>query len=118
MRPATRGVVHGGREREVARGQAVPAPQQHLAGREIEPGAAHVLAAAARPSSITTRVAVAARVLLDHDRVGAVRHDAAGEDAHGFAAPDRARSNGRPAATSPITVSRAGARATSAARTA
>ena len=44
-----RRVVHRCREHEVARGQAVPRCQQHIAGLEVEPLDAHVLAAADRP---------------------------------------------------------------------
>ena len=64
------------------------------------------------------RSALARGVLLDHDRVGARRHDAAGEDARGFARRRPCPSNGWPAATSPTSLSRAGTLATSAARTA
>ena len=49
-------------------------------------------------------------VLLDDDRVGAGRQHAAGEDARRLAGADACPANGWPAATSPISLSRAGTR--------
>ena len=64
-------------------------------------------------------LAIARRVFLDDDGVGAVRHHAAGEDAHRLARAERFRRRDVRPATMPIDRERrAGAFATSAARTA
>ena len=79
--------VHRRGEADVARRQPPSGPQQHVALGEIEPFAAHV-AAARGAFEHPDPVAVALRVLLDDDRVGARRHRRAGEDAGGFAGAD------------------------------
>src|SRR5262249_14433694 len=80
---------HRGGEREVAVGEAMTSGEQHRAALEIKPLDAHVLAFARRRGD-NDGVALAHRILLDHDRVGAGRQHAAREDARGFASPDRA----------------------------
>ena len=96
-----------------------PRVEQHIAFAEIEPGAADVAAGGDRLEHLDRSVADAARILLDEDRVGAVRHRRAGEDAHGLAGADRAGEAARRRRASPITRQPcAGTSATSAARTA
>ena len=109
-------IVHAGRQREVAIAEAGAGCEQHVALAEIDSRRADI-APRACGFRDGDRVAVGNRVLLDHDGVGAIGDHAAGEDARGLSGPI-ARSNGRPAATSPITFSLAFTCAASAARTA
>ena len=73
-------VAHGGGEREAARIETLPGGKERVAGAEVEPARAHE---APRRGGVEDGdgVAVASRILLDDDRVGAVRHRRAGEDA-------------------------------------
>ena len=110
-------VVGGGGERHVAAGEETTARQKDVAGFEIEAGAADVLVGGCRFLD-SDAVAVAFGMFLDGNRIGARRHDAAGEDPHRFARTSTAPAKGRPAATSPVTFNATGAAAISAARTA
>ena len=85
-----RGVVGRGRQRQRRRVEHAMPVEQRLAFREIEPGLADVAACRDRLDHLDRAGVDAARILLDEDRVGAVGHRRAGEDAHGLAFADRA----------------------------
>ena len=82
-------MVHGCRERQVAVGEAAAARQQHRVLRKVEAGDTDV-AAFAGACVDHDRAALACRVLLDHDGVGARGHDPTGEDARRLAGAHRA----------------------------
>ena len=111
------GIVHAGGQRQIAVGEAATACQQHIALAKVDAGGADM---PARPRGFGDgdAAAVGHGIFLDHDGVGAVGDHAAGEDPHRLAGPRALLSNGRPAATSPITLRRVPAAAASAARTA
>ena len=75
---------------EAARIETLPGGKERVAGAEVEAARAHE---AARRGGVEDGdgVAVAARILLDDDRVGAVRHRRAGEDADRLARRHDAR---------------------------
>ncbi|MGY2885657.1 hypothetical protein ACVIHI_002771 [Bradyrhizobium sp. USDA 4524] len=81
-------IVHGGRQRQRAVGQAAAAGEQHLALTEVDPSRADVPpdAGGLRDRDV---VAVDGGVLLDDHRVGAIGDHAAGEDPHRLAGADR-----------------------------
>src|SRR6516162_6688643 len=81
------GSVHRRQQADVARGEPPTRSQQDLAFGEIEPLAPDVTAAR-RTFQHPDPVAVALRVLLDDDRVGARRQRSPGEDAGRFARAD------------------------------
>jgi hypothetical protein len=78
------GVVHGGREREVAIAQATAFAERSVAARKVEPGATHI-AALLRARLHQHALALAQGVFLDDDGIGALRHDPAGENTGGLA---------------------------------
>jgi hypothetical protein len=82
-------MIHGSGEREIAVAEAATLAEQHCAAFEVETLDADMFALA-RSHSNDHGAALACRVLLDHDRVGARRQDAARENARGFAGADRA----------------------------
>ena len=81
------GVVHGGRQHQVAVRQAAPLAQQVLIPRKIDALGAHV---APRGSLFLDcdAVGVSGGELLNHHGIAAGRHDAAGKNSRGFAWPD------------------------------
>ena len=84
-------MAHRGGERDRARRRArARRCSSDVAGSEVEAGRPDVAGLAATGSR--TRIASPSRVgvLLDQDRVGAVRHRRAGEDAHRLAGAERA----------------------------
>ena len=83
-----RGVVHGGGERKIAIGETTPLGQERRSALEVEPLGADVLPLA-RTGGDHDRIADAFGVLLDHDRIGAGRQDAAREDPRGLAGTNR-----------------------------
>ena len=80
-------MVHAGDQREVARGQPMAFGEQLVAQAEIEPLRADVAAFGGGLLHLDP-IAVALGQFLHHDGVGAGRHEAAGEDAGGFAGAD------------------------------
>ena len=83
-------MVHAGSERKIAYGEPMPGRKERVAQLEIEPLRADVAAACARLLDLDP-IAVAPRVFLDHDGVGALRQHAAGENARRLAGADRPR---------------------------
>ena len=74
-----------------ARVRHAPRRGQHVACAKIEPCGADVACPGRGTSSNVTMSPLAARIFLNDDGVGALRHHAAGEDAHRFAWPEPAR---------------------------
>ena len=85
-----RRMIGGGRERDVARAQPLAGAKQRLSFEEVEPRIAKIVAGSRRRPE-KNAVAVALHVLLDDDRVGALRHRGAGENPHRLSGPDDAR---------------------------
>ena len=83
------GIVHGGREREIAVAQLVAGLEQDVALPKINAGAADV-ASGDRRFGDGNAVALDDGVFLNDHGVGPVRNDAAGKDAHRFARVDDA----------------------------
>ena len=82
-------MVRRGGERDCAGTEARSRRQQLLVGGEVEPGGANIVAGLRRHSD-DDAIALAARVLLDDDRVGSFRNRRAGKDTHRFAGSDDA----------------------------
>ena len=86
---AERGIVHGGCEHQVARGEAAALFEEQLPGVKIDALQAHI-AALGRWLVDRDLIAIAGGQFLDDHGVAAARHHAAGEDARGFACADLA----------------------------
>ena len=83
------GVVCRRRQRHVAGGEAAAGGDQGLAGAEVHARLAQIFAGD-RGFRECDAVALALDILLNDDRVGAVRHRRTGEDAHRLARTKRA----------------------------
>ena len=76
-----------------------PGLEQRLALLEVEPRGADIAPGRRGAVDDAHDVVFGLGVLLDHDRVGTLRHRRAGEDAHGFARRRPRRRTRRPAGT-------------------